>query len=274
MKVSLCLAALFLLAFLTVAAFSQSSAKPDRSAAWEYTQITNPSDEVLNHYATDGWEIASAVWEGSYTRVFLKRSKSHPRFGTQTPPLTAAAPKPQPPPPPSTCKLTLAQAPAIRGLRLGMTSEELFAIFPANEREEFDRAQKLKSAELAPYYGSTYFDFRPAGYATRDRFTGVQSIRSHLLDGKVVAIIAQYSNAPQFDSREQLMEIVTKQLGLPAFKDWPDSNSSTLLCDGFKFWVNGYSGDFSVGLEDPTIFKILEERRKTDLAKKRVGFTL
>src|SRR5262245_27549510 len=152
MKVRICLVALCSLIFHCYATYGQTPKKDDRSAEWEYTQLSNPSDGHLNHYAKDGWEVAAAgVWandSGSSYWVILKRSRSHPLFGTQTAGMPRIEPPPPPPPPKPTCKLTLAQAPLIRGLRLGMTSDELFAIFPANEHEEFNRAQQLKSAEF------------------------------------------------------------------------------------------------------------------------------
>jgi len=281
MIVRISLVALCFLIIHCSAAYGQTSKKDDRSAEWEYKQLSRPTDELLNHYAKDGWEIATAAGgggDGGFFYVILKRSKSHPLFGTQT----AEMPKPAPPPPPKpTCKLTLAQAPVIRGLRLGMTSDELFAIFPGNEREEFDRAQKLKSAELPPNYGYTNFQFNLSRYATKDRFTGISDLSFELFDRKVVSILANYSNAPQFDRTGQLMEIITSQFGLPEFKDWP-SNSEymsqpSLSCDGFTFQVytgNSQSGYFSITLIDPAYKKIMEDRKQADRAKKREGFKL
>jgi hypothetical protein len=262
------------------AAYGQTPKNEDRSAEWEYKQLGNPSDDLLNHYAKDGWEIAAAAGgvnenTGSY-KVILKRSKSHPLFGTKT--ANLPIPGPPSPPPKPTCKLTLAQAPAIRGLRLGMMSDELFAIFPANEREEFDRAQRLKSAELSPHYGYTYFEFSPSNHATKDRFIGIDSLRFELFDKKVVYIGADYRNTPQFDRQGQLMEIITRQFSLPEFKDWPGYNEywndPSLSCEGFTFRVYGLSGSFSISLTDPTYKKIAEERKQADRAKKREGFQL
>jgi hypothetical protein len=273
MKVRICVLALCLSAFYCSAAYGQT-------AEWEYKQLYRPSDELLNHYAKNGWEIAAAAAGGgdsnSYYMVFLKRSKLHPLFGTKTPDM----PRPEPPPPPQkpTCKLTLAQAPVIRGLRLGMTSDELLAIFPGNERDEFNRAQQLKSAELPPYYGYSGFQFNPSNYATKDRFMGIGSLSFELFDRKIVSISANYSNSPQFDRPGQLMEIITKQFGLPEFKDWPgyheNWSSPSLSCEGFTFQVNGYSEYFSISLTDPTYKKIAEERKQADRAKKREGFKL
>jgi hypothetical protein len=277
MRGYLCLFALCFSIFLCSTTDGQIPKKNDRSAEWEYKQLLYPSDEVLNHHAREGWEIVAAAGggeNGSLIKIILKRGKSHPLFGTQT----AELPKPEPPPPNSKCKLTLAQAPDIRGLRLGMTSDELFAAFPANEREEFDRAQRLKSAELPPQYGYMPFQFSLSNYPTKDRFVGIGGIVVGLFDKKVVSLRADYSNAPQFDRPGQLIEIISKQFGLPEYKDWPgyDENSSnpSLSCDGFTFSLNGYSGSFSIQLTDPTYKKIIEDRRQDDLARKREKFKL
>src|SRR5262245_59751402 len=268
MKARICLVALWFLIFHCSAAYGQTPKKNDRSAEWEYKQLSRPSDELLNHYAKDGWEIVAAAGGGGdngFYKVILKRSKSHPLFGTKK----ADLPIPEPPPPQKpTCKLTLAQAPVIRGLRLGMTSDELFAIFPANEREEFDRVQNLKNAELPPNYRYTGFQFGLSKYATKDRFTGISSVSFELFDRKVVSIRAGYSNAPQFDRPGQLMEIITRQFGLPEFKDWPSNSEYTtepsLSCDGFTFQVyavNSDTGSFSITLIDPAYKKIMEDRK-------------
>jgi hypothetical protein len=277
MKVRISLVALCSLIFYCSAAYGQTPKKDDRSAEWEYKQLSRPSDELLNYYAKDGWEIAAATGGGgdstSFYLVILKRSKSHPLFGTQTPEFIS------PEPPPSyqkpKCKLTLAQAPVIRGLRLGMTSNELFAIFPANGSEELDRAQQLKSSELPPNYGYASFRFNPSNYATKDRFMGVSSLTLGLFDRKVVYISAYYSNTPVFDRTGQLMEVIPKQFGLPEFKAWPGYNeylehwdTPSLSCDGFTFQVYAVRGSLTIGMTDPAFKKIADERKKADLAKK------
>jgi len=182
MKVRTCLVALCFLIFHCSAAYGQIAIPP---AEWEYKQLfNNPSDEILNYYAKNGWEIAAAI-PGD---VILRRCRSHPLFGTRTPEM------PKPEPPPQTCKLTSAQAPVVRGLRLGMTSDELFDIFPANEREEFDRAQQLKKAEFPPNYGYTNFQFILSRYATKDRFTGISELTFDLFDKKVVVRVHNIVN--------------------------------------------------------------------------------
>ena len=277
MKVRISLVALCLLIFHCSAAYGQTPKKDDRSAEWEYKQLSYPPDELLNHYGKDGWEIAAAAGGAndnvSFYWVILKRSKSHPLFGTPAPEVLTPAPLPLTQK--LKCKLTQAQAPAIRGLRLGMTGDELFAIFPANGREEFDRVQQLKCAELHPNYGYASFQFTPSNYATKDRFMGVDSLTLGLFDRKVVYISASYSNTPKFDCAGQLMEIITRQFGLPEFKTWPDYNeyleywnTHSLSCDGFTFQVFAGRSSISISLTDPTYKKIADERKKADLAKK------
>ena len=280
MKAKVCLAALCFLIFHCSAADGQTPKKNDQSAEWEYKQLSSPSDELLNHYAKDGWEIAAAAGGGgdmsSFYWVILKRSKSHPLFGTQTPELLIALHFPLPKN--QQCKLTLAQAPVIRGLRLGMTSDELFAIFPANDREEFDRAQQLKSAELPPSYGYTHFQFNPSNYPTKDRFTGVGYLNIGLFDKKVVsykrylfehasirshrAVDGNHYQAIRFTGIQGLAGLQRKLGTL---------EQPVALCDGFTFQVYAGRGSFSISLTDPTYKKIADERKQADLAKKREG---
>jgi len=283
MKFSIYLVAICFLIFHLSSADGQTPKKNDQSAEWEYKQFYSPSDELLNHYAKDGWEIAAAAGGGGdnniYSLVIMKRSKSHPLFGTQT--REYLNPVPPPPQQKPKCKIILAQAPVIRGLRLGMTSDELFAIFQANEREASDRAQQLKSAELPPNYGYTVFQLNPSNYTTKDRFTGIGHLNIGLFDRKVVYITATYLNTPEFDRPGQLTEIVTRQLGLPEFKAWPgyaesweNWNSPSLSCEGFTFQVYAGRGIFSISLTDPTYKKIADERKRADLAKKLEGLKL
>jgi len=64
MKIRISLVALCSLIFYCSAAYGQTPKKDERSAEWEYKQLERPSDELLNHYAKDGWEIAAAAGGG------------------------------------------------------------------------------------------------------------------------------------------------------------------------------------------------------------------
>src|SRR5262245_18927312 len=279
MKVLICLSVLSLVTLHFSSSFGQTPKKSDRTAEWEYKILSNPYDEILNHHAKEGWEIATSAGGGgdnnSFFKVIMKRPKSHPLFGTQI----SELPKPEPPQPQGPkCRLTLAQSPVIRGLRLGMTSDELFAIFPANESEEFNRTQNLKKAELPPNFGYTFFNFSPSQYATKDRFIGIGSLGIGLFDRKVIYISADYYNTPEYDRMDQLMEVISRQFSLPEFKDWQSYKGnmglSSISCDEFTVQVNGYSSNFNISISNPTYQKIVKDRRQADKIKKREGFKL
>lgn len=276
MRSRICLFALCFLILHCSAIYGQTTKKAERSAEWEYKQLFSPLDLTLNHYAKDGWEIAAAAGgggEGGFDKIILKRSRSHPLFGTKT----AEPPKPAPLPTPSNCKLTLAQAPVIRGLRLGMTSDELFTIFPANEQTQLDRAQKLKSAELAPHFGYASFQFSISEYPTLDGFTGIGLINIGFLDRKVVSIDASYFNAPKYD-RDLALGAIVRQYGFPDYKNWPGYNTylpnPSLSCDGFAFRLYGSGNSLSINLRDSMYEKIVEDRKHADLVKKWENFKL
>jgi len=274
MKALICLSVLSFVILQFSFSFGQTPKKSDRAAEWEYKQLNNPSDEILNHHAKEGWEIATSAGgggDGGFFKVIMKRHKSHPLFGIQI----SEYKIPEPPLQISPCKLNLAQAPAIRGLRLGMTIEELFTIFPANQREEIDRTEKLNSAELPPNYGFTSFNFHISNYPKKDQFTGIRVFDIGILDRKVVYIRAYYSQIPKYDYISQLMEGITRQFRLPELKEWPGYNPiaypPSLTCDGFIFKAEPSNG-FLIELTDQKYQKIVSDRRQADLAKKREEF--
>ncbi|MCW5968548.1 MAG: hypothetical protein KIT57_08545 [Blastocatellales bacterium] len=255
---------------------------PKKAAEWEYKQLANPSDEVLNHHAGEGWEIITAAGgggDGGFYKVLLKRHKSQALFGKPT----TEFPNQEPPPQNTACKLTLAQAPSIRGIRLGMTSEELFNIFPAtSENERFNRDQRLKEATIAPNYGWTTFRFNPSAYSTKDTFSGMGEFSTELFDGKVVSILVNYPQAPHFESTTQLMDLLTKRFNLPEPRYWSGYNDKVsmrplIACDGFTVQMTGHfqrgpSDSFSVALVESTYKKAREDRKRADDAKKREAF--
>src|SRR5262245_18796925 len=92
--------------------FCQSRQKIDA----EYKQINAGDDPLLTYYLREGWEIVTAAGTG----IVMKRSSAHPDFGKQ---MLNYAPQGRPDESPALelkCKMTLAQAPVIRGLKLGM----------------------------------------------------------------------------------------------------------------------------------------------------------
>src|SRR5690242_2998343 len=94
----------------------------------------------------------------------------------------------------SKCSLTAAQAPAIRGIRLGMSTEEIVSIFPgSSQRPEIKMA--LESSEGYPNYGVARLYFQLLTYPTvaKDRFAGIDGISVTLFDGRVAELRVNYA---------------------------------------------------------------------------------
>jgi hypothetical protein len=152
---------LFLFVSLT---FAQRARQPQQQ--WEYKIIdfcrAESQQTDLQKLGEEGWELVStdppaSLGEGSRSCkiYYFKRPK---RYGTPVPP----AAKPEIP----KCSLGLAQAPSFRGLRLGMSTDEVTALFP-NHRESITEA--IKTADQPARYGL-------ASLHLQSRCSGVEAI--------------------------------------------------------------------------------------------------
>src|SRR5437588_12290684 len=85
----------------------------------------------------------------------------------------------------SKCKLTLSQA-SIRGVKLGMTTDEVFALFPG-AAEEPQNQSSLQRAAGFPSFGLAHLVVTPDRDAVnKNNFKGLESYFMTLFDGKVV----------------------------------------------------------------------------------------
>src|SRR6267378_1159406 len=90
----------------------------------------------------------------------------------------------------SRCSLTEATSPNVRGLRLGMSTQELQALFPgsakrwAKEPKETREARENAMAATSSEPVSLAFD--PATDAAKDQFAGVDSVSVGLYKGRVI----------------------------------------------------------------------------------------
>jgi len=126
------------------------------------------------------------------------------------------------------CKLKLAQAPSIRGVRLGMTANEVFALFPGSEKSEAIR--RMVSNQR---FGMSYANIVPSIYESKDRFAGVRSVDFGFLDGELNWFALDY-NSPEWKSDEQFASKVAESLNLPGVESWKRRLGMTLACDGFE----------------------------------------
>jgi len=202
--------------------------------------------------------------------------------------------------PPANCTLALAQAPALRGLRLGLNQAQVLARFPGLS---LDRADELGLSRLRLTLIDV--DLYPKGSSNRDRgvqldiaaataegrsFTadsskfpdlkGVRKIQLRFVDGRLSYVLLGYDDSFKWNGVDEFAETVSKSLGLPG--EWrvpPDSErlgkEKELRCDGFLMaaMIGGDSTDARIGaqlsLEDTAITQVIEKRQKDREEKKR-----
>jgi hypothetical protein len=202
--------------------------------------------------------------------------------------------------PAAKCTLAVAQAPALRGLRLGMNQAQLVARFPGLS---LDRADEFGVSRLR--LALIDVDLYPKGSSSRDRgvqldiaagtagvrsFTadsskfpelkGVRKIQLGFVDGRVAYVMVGYDDSFKWKGVDEFTQTVSKNLGLPG--EWrvpgesdANVNQKELRCDGFLIGaiIGGDSTDARMGaqlsLEDTAATQVIEKRQKDREEKKR-----
>ena len=262
---------LFALSFsflLTQILFAQNKSQP--AQRWEYKTI-NCNDTELGKLGDEGWELVStSTNSGNCYQYLLKRLKpvNAPKYVDPQ----AAPPKKEEPP---TCKLTAAQAPTVRGLRLGMTVDELIELFPgANPNNLKGRVEEAKG-----YWSFGKLGLNFPGTQHKDRLDKF-SFGVSLFDGRVESFFVQYpfNNSSPYGrvySKEQLIDKLVKSFGLPANEKWRDEYNAwlSLECQGFTLKVD-YRGELNISVKDnsKSIEEQIKQRQAEDGEKKRAAF--
>ena len=202
--------------------------------------------------------------------------------------------------PAAKCTLALAQAPALRGLRLGMTQAQVLARFPGlslDRADEFGLSRLRLNLIDADLYatGSTVRDRGvqldiAAGTAEGRSFTvnsskfpdlkGVRKIQLRFVDGRLSYVLLGYDDSFKWESVDEFAETVSKNLGLPGEWGVPldsdrVSREKELRCDGFLLGatIGGDTTDTRTGaqlsVEDTATTQGIEKRQKDREEKKR-----
>jgi hypothetical protein len=173
----------------------------------------------------------------------------------------------------SSCHLTVKDAPAIRGIRLGMTTEELLEFFPgSHERPEIRAA--LEKAKSPTGYDVSYLGFYIPNYQDLDRFRGVESVSVTTYKDRVVDLRVTYigpaSNGPNWRSTQEWIAKLSEAFGLPPAPGW--ENGNTLKCDGMEITAGVYNGRGEIRLRAPAYQKEVRDRVESDADGKRREF--
>ena len=184
--------------------------------------------------------------------------------------MPAYAQQPSQPLPQAPCGLTQATSPGVRGVRLGMNTEQLLALFPGSAkrretREALERVKAAGSEEIAR------LSFDPVVDSVGDNFAGVDSVAVGLSGGRVTEFSVTYVGTTWRNVDEWITKL-SESLNLPPARKWVvgpnETPNKVLKCNGIEVEaaIQGGGGSITVrGTER-------EHRRNPGEEKKRREF--
>ncbi len=171
-----------------------------------------------------------------------------------------------------TCQLTLTGVPDIKGLKLGMTPDEVLALFPGSKDDAEVRASLARPPSPL---GVSSFVIRPEKYElSKEKFAGVSQITFSLLDGHVSSFSVGY-NGPEYSHVDKFVAKFIEGTNLPPPDQWEayvgmDNSLKTLKCTDFevRVFIGGLGGNLNyVLMKDLEAEKKLKDRRDKARAK-------
>lgn len=162
------------------------------------------------------------------------------------------------------CSLAMDQAPVVKGLRLGMTPEQVLTLFPGSSEDADVRARLSKPPNQ---YGETGFTIRPAKDESRENLAGIKQIVVDFLDGHASRYYLGY-DGPLYSHVDQFVAKFIEGTNLPVADQWEayvgmDTQLKTLKCRDFeiKVFAGGKGGNLNyVDMRDLEADKKVEER--------------
>jgi hypothetical protein len=184
------------------------------------------------------------------------------------------------------CSLSLAQAPVIRGIRLGMKPDVWLKLFPGSSQNEKIKAI-LDLPPRYPSYGASTIQFDPPSlpnssgfkYLPREEFLGVNSVILPLIDNQIFGFQIEYARTFDgeypWDDISQLITIFSDTFKLPKISAWEknDNRIAILRCSGFDLQLDTLHITPKVYLSSkPNFTQIIQQRREADKQKARSAF--
>lgn len=162
------------------------------------------------------------------------------------------------------CSLVTDQAPVINGLTLGMTPEQVLALFPGSKEDPEVSSDLSKPASQ---FGTSSFIIRPDKFESKEKFAGISQITFTLLDRRVSRFYVGY-NGPAWAHVDKFVAKFTEGTNLPAADAWEayvgmDTQMKTLKCTNFhiRIFAGGKGGNLNyVEIRDLDAEKKLKER--------------
>jgi hypothetical protein len=138
------------------------------------------------------------------------------------------------------CSLKVAQSPAVRGVKLGMKTADVLALFPGSADQD-DIRNALSRVQGYPAFGVISINLSPSRYATKERFTGIVNYNFVFVDDRLAEYQVQYVPpplGPRWQRPDDFVSRIVQAYELPPPANWTtDPNVSAwriLKCDGFQ----------------------------------------
>ncbi|HXU08438.1 MAG TPA: hypothetical protein VN743_05535 [Blastocatellia bacterium] len=168
----------------------------------------------------------------------------------------------------SRCSLTEATAPGVRGLKLGMSVEQITALFPGStkRKETKDALAKAKTGSEV-----VHVTFEPSD-SGKDQNVDVASFSAGFLKGRVIGFSVHYLG-PEWKNVDEWIAKLSETLGLPGVNNWQPGPSETpnkvLRCSGIEIEAAMEGGGGSITIrstENPNDSqdRARDEKKKRD----------
>ena len=149
----------------------------------------------------------------------------------------------------------VANAPELRGFRLGMNFEQVKARVPPVQFGRTDNVGVTKTS-INPLYDSRF---------DKASFADVRTISLDFLDGTLTTLWIGFESSFKWRTVDQFVAGITKSLNVPA--SWsPKKGGQELRCDGFSIFVSLIAGSPSVRLTDDAAEETIAARREEAVA--------
>ena len=172
------------------------------------------------------------------------------------------------------CLLTEANAPNVRGVRLGMSVEQLLALFPASVKRK-DLKETIEKAKAANSNETVFIPFEPALDANKDRFVGVDTVVAGVYKGRVIDFSVTYIGVTLWSIDEWIGKLA-ETLNLPARQEWVlgpnETPNKVLKCSGIEIEGAIQGGGSSIRIRNTEYPKAMEERTNAQEEKKLRDF--
>lgn len=173
-------------------------------------------------------------------------------------------------PPVGKCSLTLAQAPKVRDIRLGMSSEDVLMMFPGSSDEPYIRAQ-LSTADQR--FGIVGFSI-PTTLLRKPKFAGVNRLSVVFLDNRLSEYSFSYAGI-EWKNVDDFISRFSEAFNLPRPETWERANVSSLKklnCQGFEIWASADAGGSWIRIRIPESQQIVSDRQEAQKEKARKEF--